>query len=865
MPKITIIDGNSLLFRAYFATAYPGVEIMRTQDGTPTNAIFAFSSMINKILSNLKNDEGIMVAFDAGKDTFRKEQLESYKANRKPTPQELVTQFPIARDFLRSLGIFQFEQHGFEGDDIAGTVAKLAEKEGYQVTIYTSDRDFLQLVDSKITVNIIRKGLSDIVEMTPEMVKETYGFEPLQIIDYKGLRGDSSDNLPGIRGIGEKTAVKLIEEYGNFDNIIAHASEIKGKIGEAIIADQDSGRLSRDLAIIKTDVPLPFAIKDTIYQGYEFAVISAFCQKYELKQFMSKIVQKWKKVELSQTEINVKVVSSLKDITINQEIGLALDYEDDNYSLGLLYGLSVANGEDVYYLSIDDVKNDKATLDLLNNAKIKKYCYDYKGIKVALAKNNIAIQGLYFDLLVSSYLVDSSIKNDVEAVMNIYGVDLANGAETLSLFSNEDSLKTGKIAFFSYKLAERVTKELEKTASLKLYQELEIPLIDTLADMEIEGFPIDVKILDEFGDVYKQKANELAEEIYALAGSKFNIASPKQIGEILYDKLGLSANKKLSTSVDSLKEIKDEHPIVSKILEYRKYFKLITTYVEGIKAHIQPDGKIHAKFNQALTTTGRLSSSEPNLQNISVRDEEGKQIRKAFYYPDENYEILSLDYSQIELRVLAALSNCQALKDIFLSGEDIHAATAKKIFNLQSEPTSLQRRKAKTVNFGVVYGISDWGLAEQLEITPKEARSIITSFYDSFPEVATFFQKIVNDATKDGYVSTLLGRRRYLRELHDSNYQVRESAKRAAMNAPVQGTAADLIKYAMIKVHQALLDNKLETKMICQIHDELIFSVPKKEKDVAYKLIKDIMENALSIDVPLEVDGGFGRTWYDAK
>ena len=865
MPKITIIDGNSLLFRAYFATAYPGVEIMRTQDGTPTNAIFAFSSMINKILSNLKNDEGIMVAFDAGKDTFRKEQLESYKANRKPTPQELVTQFPIARDFLRSLGIFQFEQHGFEGDDIAGTVAKLAEKEGYQVTIYTSDRDFLQLVDSKITVNIIRKGLSDIVEMTPEMVKETYGFEPLQIIDYKGLRGDSSDNLPGIRGIGEKTAVKLIEEYGNFDNIIAHASEIKGKIGEAIIADQDIGRLSRDLAIIKTDVPLPFEIKDTIYQGYEFAVISAFCQKYELKQFMSKIVQKWKKVELSQTEINVKVVSSLKDIAINQEIGIALDYEDDNYSLGLLYGLSVANGEDVYYLSIDNVKNDQATLDLLNNAKIKKYCYDYKGIKVALAKNNIPIQGLYFDLLVSSYLVDSSIKNDVEAVMNIYGVDLANGAETLSLFSNEDSLKTGKIAFFSYKLAERVTKELEKTASLKLYQELEIPLIDTLADMEIEGFPIDVKILDEFGDVYKQKANELAEEIYALAGTKFNIASPKQIGEILYDKLGLSANKKLSTSVDSLKEIKDEHPIVSKILEYRKYFKLITTYVEGIKAHIQPDGKIHAKFNPALTTTGRLSSSEPNLQNISVRDEEGKQIRKAFYYPDENYEILSLDYSQIELRVLAALSNCQALKDIFLSGEDIHAATAKKIFNLQSEPTSLQRRKAKTVNFGVVYGISDWGLAEQLEITPKEARSIITSFYDSFPEVATFFQKIVNDATKDGYVSTLLGRRRYLRELHDSNYQVRESAKRAAMNAPVQGTAADLIKYAMIKVHQALLDNKFETKMICQIHDELIFSVPKKEKDVAYKLIKDIMENALSIDVPLEVDGGFGRTWYDAK
>ena len=865
MPKITIIDGNSLLFRAYFATAYPGVEIMRTQDGTPTNAIFAFSSMINKILSTLKPEEGLMVAFDAGKDTFRKEQLESYKANRKPTPEDLVRQFPMARDFLKALGIFQFEQHGYEGDDIAGTVAKLAEKEGYTVTIYTSDRDFLQLVDNNITVNIIRKGMSDIVAMTPETVKEMYGFEPLQIIDYKGLRGDASDNLPGIKGVGEKTAVKLIQEYGSFDNIIAHASGIKGKLGEAIIADQETGRLSRDLAIIKTDVPLPFTVKETIYQGYDFTSVSEYCQKYELKQFMSKIVQKWKKVELEQTEINVKVVSSFKEVGAPKEIGLALDYADDNYSMGSLYGLAVATENGNYYISIDDLKKDQAALDLLKNPDVKKYCYDYKAIKVALAKNDIAIAGLYFDLLVASYLVDSSLKNDVEVVMNIYGIDLSNGTEMLSLLSNEDSQKTGKIAFFSWKLASRVTEELKKTESLKLYQELETPLIDTLADMEIEGFPIDVKVLDEFGDEYKKKAKELEEEIYALAGEKFNIASPKQIGEILFNKLGLSSNKKQSTSVDFLKEIQDEHPIVSKILEYRKYFKLITTYVEGLKNNVYPDGKIHAKFNQALTTTGRLSSSDPNLQNISVRDEEGKLIRKAFYYQDENYEILSLDYSQIELRVLAALSNCQALKDIFLSHEDIHSATAKKIFNLQGEPTPLQRRKAKTVNFGVVYGISDWGLAEQLEIGPKEAREIINSFYSSYPEVATFFQRIVADATRDGYVSTLLGRRRYLRELHDANYNVRESAKRAAMNAPVQGTAADLIKYAMNKVHQALLDNKLETRMICQIHDELIFRVPKKEKEAAYKLIKDIMENALFIDVPLEVDGGFGRDWYSAK
>ncbi|MBP5574419.1 MAG: DNA polymerase I [Bacilli bacterium] len=865
MPKITIIDGNSLLFRAYFATAYPGVEIMRNQEGIPTNAIFAFSNMINKILSSLKEDEGIMVAFDHSKQTFRKEQLESYKANRKPTPEELIQQFPIARDFLKALNIFQFEQEGFEGDDIAGTVARLAEKENYQVNIYTSDRDFLQLVDEKTTVHIIRKGLSDVVAMTPEVVIETYGFAPLQIIDYKGLRGDASDNLPGIKGIGEKTAVKLIQEYGSFDEIIAHADEIKGKVGEAIKADQEMGRLSRDLAIIKTDVPLSFGVKDTIYDGYDFASISEFCQKYGLKQFMSKLVQKWKKVDLQNTVIDVKSVNSLEPLANEKEIAIAVDYENDNYTLGLIYGMAFATKKEVYYIKLEDLKKDEYALKLLANKEIKKYCLDYKAIKVALHKNDIAIDGLYFDLLVASYIVENFVKNDVEVVMNVYGVDLYSDSETLSLFSSEDPTKTGKIAYFSLILYQRVMGDLEKMSAEKLYNELEIPLVDTLADMEIEGFPIHAEILDEFGEIYKKKLHDLSEDIYSLAGTSFNLASPKQVSEILYTRLGLSANKKMSTDVETLKDIQDEHPIVAKIMEYRKYFKLLTTYVEGIKSNIHNDGKIHAKFNQALTNTGRLSSSDPNMQNITTRDEESKQIRKAFYYDDENYEILSLDYSQIELRVLAALSNCKALKEIFLSNEDIHAATAKKIFNLQGEPTSLQRRRAKTVNFGIVYGISDWGLAEQLEISPKEAKEIINSFYSSFPEVASFFQKIIADAVNNGYVSTLLGRRRYLRELHDSNYQTREAAKRAAMNAPVQGTAADLIKLAMNKVHQALKEGQYETKMILQIHDELIFRVPKKEKEQIYNLIKNIMENALDLDVPLLVDGGFGHDWYSAK
>ena len=865
MSRIVIIDGNSLLFRAYYATAYPGVEIMRSQDGTPTNAIFAFSNMLNKILADLKEGECIFVAFDAGKHNFRHDQLETYKANRKPAPEDLVKQFPLVREFLKALNIYQFEEVGFEGDDIAGTVAKLAEKEGYEVRLFTSDRDFLQLVTDHITVNILKTGLSNVLEMTPSMVKETYGFEPLQIIDYKGLRGDASDNLPGIPGIGEVTAVKLLNEYGSFDNIVANADNIKGKVGEMIKQHQEIGRISRDLAIIRTDIELPFDVKDTEYHGYDFQTINEFCQKYGLKQFINKVQPKWKKKDLSQVTVEVEQVESLKDLNLGNDIGIALDYADDNYTAGDIYGIAFSFSGKNVYMTLDNLKKDQKALSILKDEKVRKYCYDFKAIKVALSKNCIELNGVYFDLLVASYLVDSSLKNNPEIVMNIYGIDLTLDEEQPSLFSAEMPQKTAKMAFFSKELKEKVYEELKKIDAVKLYETLEVPLIDTLANMEIEGFPLDAKKLDEFGDVYKEKLNGLSKEIYEMAGEEFNIASPKQIADVLFNKMGLSSNRKQSTSVDNLKDIADEHPIVNKILEYRKYFKLVTTYVDGLKAHIHEDGKIYAKFNQALTTTGRLSSSEPNLQNISVRDEEGKMIRKAFYYPEDDVEILSLDYSQIELRVLSSLSDCKALQDIFLSGEDIHAATAKKIFNLSEEPTALQRRRAKTVNFGIVYGISDWGLAEQLEIAPKEARAIIASFYSTFPEIATFFQGIIADATKNGYVSTLLGRRRYLREIHDSNYQVREFAKRAAMNAPIQGTAADLIKLAMINVAKALKEGGFKSKMVCQIHDELIIKVYKDEKKQVYSLVKSTMENAMKLKVPLEVDGGFGKTWYDAK
>ena len=867
MAKIIIIDGNSLFFRAYYATAYPGVEIMRSQDGTPTNAIFAFSNMINKILNELKQGEAIFVAFDTGKPSFRKKELETYKANRKPAPEDLVVQFPLAREFLSSLGIYQFEEEGFEGDDIAGTVAKLAEKEGYDVHVYTSDRDFLQLVDSNISIHILKKGLSDVQIMTPEIVKEEWGFEPIKIIDYKGLRGDTSDNLPGIPGIGEKTAVKLIQEYGDFDNIIANADNIKGKVGQSIKENAEIGRISRDLAVILTDLELPFKVDDLLYEGYEFSKINAFCQKYGLKQFISKITPKWKIMDQNILEdFKPTIVSSLKDYPRPKYIGLALDYLDDDYTNTDIFGIAIDYDNHHFYIHFDDLVKDDYTKAILLDEGIFKYCYDYKAIKVSLALKGIGIEGCKFDLLLASYLIDSSIKNNPVSVINLFGYDLdLNKEEGISLFSQEAVEKTTKLAYFAHFLEKKVKKELNEIAAINLYETLELPLSTTLAEMEIEGFPLDKTTLESYGVEFKKKIDVLTNEIFELAGETFNIASPKQLGIVLFEKMGLKSNKKGSTSFEYLKDLTDEHPIINKILEYRKYSKLLSTYVDGLKAHIHKDGKIHAKFNQALTTTGRLSSSDPNLQNISIRDEEGKVIRKAFYYPNHEFEILSLDYSQIELRVLASLSHCQGLLDIFKSGEDIHAATAKRVFNLIDEPTPAQRRKAKTVNFGIVYGISDWGLAEQLEISVKEAKDIISSFYNNFPEIATFFQSIVNNAIKDGYVSTLMGRRRYLRELHDSNYQTREFAKRAAMNAPIQGTAADLIKLAMNKVRERLIEENLKSKMVLQIHDELIFKVVPTEKDKLYKIVKETMENALSLEIPLEVDGGFGLDWYNAK
>lgn len=867
MAKIYIVDGNSLLFRAYYATAYgPNPNIMRTKDGIPTNAIFAFSNMLNKILLSLKEGDGLFVGFDTDKKTFRHEEDKDYKANRKACPEDLKIQMPIVREMLKSLNIFTFEKEGYEADDICGTVAKQAGKNGYQVIVYTSDRDFLQLIDNKISIHILKTGMSNILVMDKETMPALYGFEPMQIIDYKGLRGDSSDNLPGIPGVGDKTAVKLIQDYGDFESIVKAAETMKSKVGESIIANQELGRKCLHLARINTNVDIPFTINDVIYEGYDFERVNAFANRYELKQFLNRLPTKLANNSETQKEVEYETISTFKDIELDAPIGVAIDIEPGNYHDSTSYGLSVSDLKHTYYINIDDAKKDKYLKDILANKDIKKCAFDFKAIKVALNKEGIDIDGLDFDMLLAMYIIDTSSNSNMYQIMRYFGANIIEDKDdSLSLFDNSNPKITTQVAYYAKKCENKAISEISKMECLKLYKEVDIPLCSILADMEIEGFPLNKEELLELGETFKAKAEEARKNIYELAGEEFNVDSPKQVGEILFNKLGLkSYDKKQSTSVEVLKELSKYHPIAEQILVYRKYAKLISTYVTGLISHIHEDNKIHAIFNQALTATGRLSSSEPNLQNISIRDEEGKSIRKAFYYKDEDYSILSLDYSQIELRILAGLSNCKELQEVFKRGEDIHASTAKKIFHVD-EVTPQMRRQAKATNFGIIYGISDWGLADQIGSSLKEAKSIISSFYEAYPEVGEYFKKISDEVTKNGYVTTLMGRRRYLREVHDSNYQVREFARRAAMNAPIQGTAADLIKIAMIKVSEALKENKLETKMILQIHDELLFKVPSKEKDTVLKLVKDIMEHCFDLDIKLEVDGGYGRSWYDCK
>lgn len=867
MKKLVIVDGNSLLFRAYYATSFTGT-IMRRKDGFPTNAIFGFSNMMNKIISTLKDGDLLFVSFDTGKKTFRHKEMETYKAQRKPIDEDLKLQLPVARELLKAMGVFYYELEGYEGDDLAGTVAKIGSNANLEVDVYTSDKDYLQLINDNISIYMITKGIKETKIMNKESLFNDMGLTPDQIRDYKGLMGDPSDNIKGIPGVGEKTAIKLLQQYSSLEGIIEAMKNEKSKLAQKILDNQDLGKFCKHIATIDTDVPLPFTLDDLEYSGYDFNELSSFYTKEGFYSLLKKLKPNSKKRNINKsTEKSIKfekiLISSFKDLPNNIST-FVLDYNQTNYHHANVNNVIFADDKNVYIYDYSLAKKDKDFINFITNEEIKKATFDSKAMYVLLNKDHIQLNGITFDLLLASYLLDSSLANDPITVCAYFGKNILSN-DQLTLF--DDNSSTCNLTYVINSIKDEVIASLKEIDCYDLYNNIELKLAIVLAKMEIEGFPLNKEALNIINEKYKIILNELTEKIDELAGVKINLSSPKQVADLLFNKLMLPSNKKQSTSIEILNNIKHLHPIVPLLIEYRKYSKLISTYTSGLSDYIFPDGKIHALFNQALTTTGRLSSSEPNLQNISVRDEEGKLIRKAFFYDEDNLSLLSLDYSQIELRLLAHMANVSLLIKAFNEGKDVHEQTAREIFNIPNDeevPSNL-RRKAKTVNFGIVYGISDWGLAEQLSCPVQEAKTIINNFYLVYPEIKTYFDNVIEFANKNNYVTTLFKRRRYILELNSDNYQTREFGKRAAQNAPIQGTAADLIKMAMIKIDEEITKQQLKSKLILQIHDELIFKIYPEEKEIMYNLVKSTMENIYPLKVKLEVDGSCAKTWYDCK
>ena len=851
--KVILIDGNNLLFRSYYATAYSG-NMMKNSKGFPTNALFGFVNMINKIISEEKPIY-IAVALDKGK-TFRHDHYENYKAGRLETPDELKIQFGIAKTILDNMGIKYFEVDGYEADDIIGTFSNMIEENNYQGVIISSDKDLLQLIDDNIEVKLLKT--QDYIRMDKNKFLEMYGLEPSKIIDLKGLQGDSSDNIPGVKGIGEKTALKLLHDYKSIEGIYVNIDKISGKLKEKLLEDKDNAFMSKQLATIYKEVPLDITLNDIKYNGPSTDDLIKTYEELEFYSFLKNI--KEKKIT---TNIEFKIIKDINDINITGNIGIYMEIDNANYHKGNILGLGIYNENNAFYIPFEVFKTNPHILD-----KTTKYTYDLKKMIVSLKYHNIEVNNIVFDTMLASYLLNYNIKDDIAYLGNQLSYDIPFYeiiSKSKEIEENVIASICVKKAKFIYETRLKFNDELISDDCLSLFNDIEMPLSYILSDMEYTGVNIDKKTLLDMGEEIDIRLELLEKDIYNLAGTSFNISSPKQLSDILFNKMNLPNKKKLSTSKDILYKLKDTNPIIDKILEYRMLSKIKGTYIVGMLDYIMPDNKIHTIYNQTLTRTGRLSSSEPNLQNIPIRYDYGRLIRKAFI-PSNNCELLASDYSQIELRIFAHLSKVENLINAFRDGMDIHTKTAMDIFKVsEAEVNSEMRRQAKAVNFGILYGISSFGLSEDLDVNVNDAKKFIDKYFETFPGVKKFMDELIKEAYQKGYVKTIMNRKRVIEELNNKNYMIRQQGERMALNTPIQGSSADLIKKAMIDVYNEFNKHNLKSKMIMQVHDELIFDVYIEEKDIVYDIVKTKMENTYTFTVPLKVELDYGKDWYQVS
>ncbi|RSJ17728.1 DNA polymerase I [Streptococcus intermedius] len=876
--KLLLIDGSSVAYRAFFAL-YNQIDRFKSPSGLHTNAIYGFHLMINHLLERVQPTH-ILVAFDAGKTTFRTEMYADYKGGRAKTPEEFREQLPFIREMLQHLGIHYYDLAQYEADDIIGTLDKMAEKTAvpYDVTIVSGDKDLIQLTDDNTVVEISKKGVAEFEEFTPAYLMEKMGISPVQFIDLKALMGDKSDNIPGVTKIGEKTGLKLLLEYGSLEGIYDHIDQLKqSKMKENLIKDKEIAFLSRKLVTIDTQAPIEIGLEDILYQGSDIKQLGRFYDEMGFKQFKQALESEVEPEEMA--DIAFEEVMEVRPEMLSADDFFYFEMLGDNYHIDEMVGFAWGNAQKIYVSQDVRLLQQPIFKEFLENTALK--VYDLKRSKVLLSRLGIELSQLAFDSRLAKYLLSTVDNNEIATIASLYGKTKLDEDEVIYGKGAKRALpeKPILLSHLARKVAVLVETEqpmmdlLRQHDQLNLLYEMEQPLALVLAKMEIAGIKVERETLQTMQVENERVLTQLTQEIYDLAGEEFNINSPKQLGGILFEKLGLptSFTKKTktgySTAVDVLERLAPIAPIVEKILEYRQIAKIQSTYVMGLQDWILADGKIHTRYLQDLTQTGRLSSVDPNLQNIPIRLEQGRLIRKAFVPEWKDSVLLSSDYSQIELRVLAHISGDKHLIEAFRHGADIHTSTAMRVFGIEKpeDVTPNDRRNAKAVNFGVVYGISDFGLANNLGISRKEAKSYIDTYFERYPRIKNYMENVVREARDKGYVETLFHRRREIPDINSRNFNVRGFAERTAINSPIQGSAADILKIAMIRLDQALRAGQFKSRMLLQVHDEIVLEVPANELTAIKTLVKEIMESAIELSVPLKADESAGETWYEAK